>query len=122
MFNYIYLLRIRNRLEENVRKSFGSKILAATLVPEASSAESESNVDMFDDDMSRLQDIAPDNYMDHRRYLPQQERDTFQFPIQRDHSEWLNPYAQGDRDSYEDIRRERLEEFLQYASTNDAYW
>ena len=90
--------------------------------PKRIDSDYESNIDMNDDDMSRLQDIAPDNYMDHRRYLPQQERDTFQFPIQRDPTDWLNPYAQGDRDSYEDIQRERLEEFLQYASTNDAYW
>ena len=56
------------------------------------------------------------DYFDWER--PQQER-----PQQeRDPTDWLNPYAQEERDSYEDIRRESLEEFLQYASTNDAYW
>lgn len=95
MFNYVYLLRIRNRLEENVRKSFGSKtdVLQAS-DSQADSGDFESNVDLFDDDMGRLQEIAPDDYMDHRRNLPDRERDVFQFPIERDHSEWLYPYEE----------------------------
>ena len=95
MFNYVYLLRIRNRLEENVRKSFGSK--TDVLLPSDSRADSgdfESNVDLFDDDMGRLQEIAPDDYMNHRRDLPIQEREPFQFDIERDHSSWMNRYEQ----------------------------
>ena len=95
MFNYVYLLRIRNRLEDNVRKSFGSKIdVLQDSDFAAATSDSESNVDMFDDDMSRLQEIAPDDYMDYRRELPDRERDVFQFPIERDHSEWLYPYEE----------------------------
>ena len=121
MFNYVYLLRIRNRLEDNVRKSFGSKTdVLQELEPQAASDDFESNVDLFDDDMSRLQEIAPDDYMDHRRDLPQQERDVFQFPIQRDNSEWLNPYAQERRDPQEEFAYEIA--FYERASTGDQYW
>lgn len=55
MFNYVYLLGIRNRLEENVRKSFGSKILVVATNPDIRDSNYESNIDMNDDDMSRLQ-------------------------------------------------------------------
>lgn len=95
MFNYAYLLRIRNRLEDNVRVRFGSLIdVPQVSSPEASFDSIESNVDLFDDDMSRLQDIAPDDYMDYRREIPTQERPAFQFPSERDHSSWMNQYEQ----------------------------
>lgn len=121
MFNYIYLLRIRNRLEENVRKSFGSKTdVLQELEPQAASGDFESNVDLFDDDMSRLQEIAPDDYMDHRRDLPQQERDVFQFEIERDASDWMNPYMQEERDYREEYAF--ATQFYEYASSGDQYW
>ena len=87
------LLGIPNRLEDNVRVRFSSLTSLATN-PDIRDSEFESNIDMNDDDMSRLQDIAPDDFMDYRRDISTQERPGFQFPQERDHSSWMNRYEQ----------------------------
>jgi len=120
MFRVRYLLGVRNRLEENIRRSFGSTIVARNNTSNAAINIPESNIDMFDDDMGRLQEIAPDDYMSHRRELPEQERDPFQFPQEIDHTEWLNPYEQDQRDYMEDYAWEMS--FYEIASTGDQYW
>ena len=35
----------------------------------------DSNIDMYDDDMSRLQEIAPDDYMNYRRPVRDDDRE-----------------------------------------------
>jgi len=121
MFNYVYLLRVRNRLEENVRKSFGSKILmsvVATNVTDRGYApvQEQRINDLVKPKTGGLQALRDAN--------PEIDFDTdwnsIQFDGERDNSDWLNPYAQEERDPREDYQWEI--DFYERASTGDQYW
>ena len=98
-----YLLRIRFRLEMNIRSPTG-------LTPVA--AETQDYQDPNDDDMSRLQDIAPDWTYDYRR----PERDGEESDRQREPLE-RNWYED---DYYQMLREER--EYQEYREPDRYGW
>jgi hypothetical protein len=99
-----YLLRIRFRLEQNIRIPRGIARSAAAEVPDYQ--------DPNDDDMSRLQDIAPSDYMDYRRL----ERDGQEIDRQREPQE-RNWYED---DYYQMLQEER--EYQQYQEPDRYGW
>ena len=71
MYEILYIENIRWRLEDNVR--LGGWANRKEVKASSNPNETEPyQLDPNDDDMSRLQEIAPDDYMDYRR----PERDT----------------------------------------------
>lgn len=128
MFNYVYLLRIRNRLEENVRKSFGSKIdVLREFVPEAASGSNVTDRGYAPVQEQRINDLVKPKtggLQALRDANPEIDFDTdwnaIQFDGERDNSDWLNPYAQEERDPREDYQWEI--DFYERASTGDQYW
>jgi hypothetical protein len=99
-----YLLRIRFRLEMNVRSPRGLTRSATT--------GTEDYQDPYDDDMSRLQDIAPDWTYDYRR----PERDGEEVDRQREPQE-RNYYED---DYYQMLREER--EYQEYQEPDRYGW
>ena len=117
MFRVRYLLGIRNRLEENVKVNIGS-FLPAAANPDIRDSEVPYQLDPNDDDMARLQE-----YDVHYEELPERIEDNpdRQMPIrERDHSDWMNPYAQEERDYVEDYAWEV--QFYEYVSSGDQFW
>lgn len=98
-----YLLRIRFRLEMNVRSPAG---LTSTI------SETQNYQDTDDGDMSRLQDIAPDWTYDYRR----PERDGEESDRQREQLE-RNWYED---DYYQMLREER--EYQEYQEPDRYGW
>ena len=67
MFDYRYLLSIRNRIEDNVRMPAGRIVRTKAGNPRPQSDFYDGTQYPNDDDMSQLQEIAPDDYMNYRR-------------------------------------------------------
>lgn len=107
MYAAIYLDSIRFTLEMNERPfTWGSAAPIGKVVDAGASTlpfdgyanpetgMQDSNIDLNDDDMSRLQEIAPSDYMDYRRpiedlYDRDLNRPNYYPPIERDRD---NPY------------------------------
>ena len=69
-YDVAYLLRVP--ISNNVRRDIGTTPLVDNSLPydgykNPETGGQDSNIDLNDDDMSRLQEIAPADYMDHRR-------------------------------------------------------
>jgi len=124
MFNYVYLLRVRNRLEENVRRSFGSKILMPIVASNSSVVTDRGYAPVQEKRINDLVKPKTGGLQALKDANPEIDFDTdwnsIQFEGERDNSDWLNPYAQEERDPREDYQWEI--DFYERASTGDQYW